>query len=54
MYEIDPYAEGEILLIFFFLMAAPVACGSSWARGRIGVASATYLAACSNVGSLTH
>jgi len=51
-------------------MAALVAYGSSWARGGIGVGaaglapqpgqhqiratSATYVAACSNTGSLTH
>ena len=30
---------------FSFFMAVPVACGSSWARDRIGAAAATYTTA---------
>ena len=38
----------------FFLRATPVAHRSSWARGWIGAASATYATACSSTGSLIH
>ena len=39
---------------YLFLVAAPVAYGSSRARGRTGVAAEAYAASCSNTRSLNH
>ena len=60
--------DPSLLTFFFFLWATPVACRSFWARSQkfscqptpqprqhqIRAASATYVAACGSVGSLTH
>ena len=68
----DGYISGQFVTFYIFLYvstfflftAAPVACGSSRARGQVGAAamatatatdaSVTYAEACSSAGSLTH
>ena len=55
--EVHTHAATWIFFFFFFFWlfrAVPTAYGSSQARGRIGVASATYTTAQDNAGSLTH
>ena len=43
--------EDFVLFFFFLFRAAPVACGSSQARGQIGAVGASLRHSHSNVGS---